>query len=932
MVNAAAVQASPSSSTPLPSGWEQSRTDEGLPYFVDHNNGTTEWTDPRIDFKFKHEEYKNIRFAAYRAVIKLRHVQMHTSLRKLSFRNLLDAIHNSMLAGRNDTFTSGEMLRCLTFAFELASISEPKECATHAVHWLLCVYDRLRTGAISAFDFKIGTSTLVSGQLADKFRYAFSLVDSDNDGMISQTQLAQYIVSLAKIVVDLAEMSADLDTSEEGINKTVTACFDAAHAQKDNKLPLKAFMHWMLADQSVIVFVPLLARFNYAESVVHNARCKVCGRNPIVGLRYRCLKCFGFDVCQTCFLSGREAQKHKVNHPLLEYCYPEKNALNVFGNRLKNVGKKWDWQLPASGDYISQSSDIDLLIARERMQATELAALPKKGVDVTEGGDDSNMRAMTAAEDQETHVLIGRLANRLGALGAEGEVAPATVQAGPTIIHQHIIQQAPPGSGSPRYDIGVQATEFLDAGTQTDFLAEPRRVAFDADEMDGAVMYAAGAGGLQVKNAVTPISPNSSVKPLDSTAGAGNVYNDPNYAALAGQAAMARPAVVASVPHQESVSDSTVEEYLAQAGLVGAAGSTLTAGKSIKRKSTLNRQNPNGLIEPSELELLAEEELLAASADLEAVVKHLNAVDDYEEPGFGEQLLQAARAIAESTSMLVSQAASTRRTNVGWSEDVADKAKAMHTAAAQLAEQIKTDAEGGQVSEEQLIATAKAVEAASDALLQVVDNEDETKFTPMAKEAKSTLRKARVQFDELVDFAETEAQADDDDDGTTISVSGENNDEFGPLSGLRQKGGSFTQRLTLKRQSIQDKAVADRWLRIMFAIEEEAGMDVPGVTEDNVLNEMPRRLKDGVLACHLLRAFLPDEASLEPVEPAPGTSLPTIRIMENLEKFLEGCKTLGVPEKSMCNIYDIMEGRRPIKVVNCLETVIALGNQKKTKF
>ena len=149
---------------------------------------------------------------------------------------------------------------------------------------------------------------------------------------------------------------------------------------------------------------------------------------------------------------------------------------------------------------------------------------------------------------------------------------------------------------------------------------------------------------------------------------------------------------------------------------------------------------------------------------------------------------------------------------------------------------------------------------------------------------------------------------------------------------MRKAGGSFTQRLTLKRQSLQDKTMANRWLRIMFAIEEEAGMDVPGVNENNVLQELPRRLQDGVLACHLLRAFLPDEQELQPFEATGSAALPTIRVMENLEKFLEGCKKLGVPEKSMCNIYDIMEGRRPLKVVNCLETVIALGNQKKTKF
>lgn len=36
--------------------------------------------------------------------------------------------------------------------------------------------------------------------------------------------------------------------------------------------------------------------------------------------RYRCLKCFNFDMCQNCFFSGRKAKNHKLTHPMQEYC------------------------------------------------------------------------------------------------------------------------------------------------------------------------------------------------------------------------------------------------------------------------------------------------------------------------------------------------------------------------------------------------------------------------------------------------------------------------------------------------------------------------------------------------------------------------------------------------------------------------------------
>ena len=38
--------------------------------------------------------------------------------------------------------------------------------------------------------------------------------------------------------------------------------------------------------------------------------------------RYRCLKCFNFDMCQECFFAGKGGRykNHKMTHPMQEYC------------------------------------------------------------------------------------------------------------------------------------------------------------------------------------------------------------------------------------------------------------------------------------------------------------------------------------------------------------------------------------------------------------------------------------------------------------------------------------------------------------------------------------------------------------------------------------------------------------------------------------
>lgn len=40
---------------PLPAGWEEAKTYDGKPYFIDHNSKNTSWVDPR-------DRYMNIQY------------------------------------------------------------------------------------------------------------------------------------------------------------------------------------------------------------------------------------------------------------------------------------------------------------------------------------------------------------------------------------------------------------------------------------------------------------------------------------------------------------------------------------------------------------------------------------------------------------------------------------------------------------------------------------------------------------------------------------------------------------------------------------------------------------------------------------------------------------------------------------------------------
>ena len=43
--------------------------------------------------------------------------------------------------------------------------------------------------------------------------------------------------------------------------------------------------------------------------------------------RYRCLKCFNYDLCQNCFFTGERNKGHKLAHPMQEYSFPVRQRL-----------------------------------------------------------------------------------------------------------------------------------------------------------------------------------------------------------------------------------------------------------------------------------------------------------------------------------------------------------------------------------------------------------------------------------------------------------------------------------------------------------------------------------------------------------------------------------------------------------------------------
>uniref|UniRef100_A0A8B9DEI3 Dystrotelin n=1 Tax=Anser cygnoides TaxID=8845 RepID=A0A8B9DEI3_ANSCY len=80
------------------------------------------------------------------------------------------------------------------------------------------------------------------------------------------------------------------------------------------------FLSWQRSEPALLLWLPTCYRLSASETVSHQVRCRVCKNFPITGLRYRCLKCLNFDLCQVCFFTGCLRKPHKRSHPVVEHC------------------------------------------------------------------------------------------------------------------------------------------------------------------------------------------------------------------------------------------------------------------------------------------------------------------------------------------------------------------------------------------------------------------------------------------------------------------------------------------------------------------------------------------------------------------------------------------------------------------------------------
>ncbi|XP_059409656.1 dystrophin isoform X1 [Carassius carassius] len=317
---------------------ERSISPNNVPYYINHQTQTTCWDHPKMAELYQSlADLNNVRFSAYRTAMKLRRMQKALCLDLLGMSAACEAFEQHNLKQNEQFMDIMQVINCLTSIYDRmeqqhSNLVNVPLCVDMCLNWLLNVYDTGRAGKIRTLSFKTGIICLCKAHLEDKYRFLFREVASAT-GFCDQRRLGLLLHDAIQIPRQLGEVAS---FGGSNIEPSVRSCFQFANNKPE--LEASVFLDWMRLEPQSMVWLPVLHRVAAAETAKHQAKCNICKECPIIGFRYRSLKHFNYDICQSCFFSGRVAKGHKMQYPMVEYCTPTTSGEDVrdFAKVLKN--------------------------------------------------------------------------------------------------------------------------------------------------------------------------------------------------------------------------------------------------------------------------------------------------------------------------------------------------------------------------------------------------------------------------------------------------------------------------------------------------------------------------------------------------------------------------------------------------------------------
>uniref|UniRef100_A0A6B0VD18 Putative dystrophin-like protein n=1 Tax=Ixodes ricinus TaxID=34613 RepID=A0A6B0VD18_IXORI len=300
--------------------WERQETGAGIPYYVSHRLEKTQWDHPEmVAIMDKLTSFNDIKYAAYRTGAKLICLQKEL---------LLSNVHVSMLPGvfgSRGLEGSGQQELLLGCSQAEAVLEELYRrapgvhqqkvplLAALALNLLQNLFDAKRKGTIQVVQMKVALFVLCAGRLLDKLKYMCGELQ-DGSQRIPLEGLEAFLHNISKVPELLGEK---LSFGAHLVPAAVESCRKLC---SQPSVPSDLFLGWLLREPQNLVWISTFYRMRSTENVAHPVKCGACKASPVVGLRYQCLQCLGYDLCQSCFLHGMISKNHSIKHRMQEHC------------------------------------------------------------------------------------------------------------------------------------------------------------------------------------------------------------------------------------------------------------------------------------------------------------------------------------------------------------------------------------------------------------------------------------------------------------------------------------------------------------------------------------------------------------------------------------------------------------------------------------
>ncbi|XP_006759515.1 PREDICTED: dystrotelin [Myotis davidii] len=199
-------------------------------------------------------------------------------------------------------------------AFKLRSVQTTCQHLIECYGFLFCT----GTGFLKLTPAAAALIALSGDSPLTKYRALFQLyAENKRGGYDAGARMTRR--TLRNLLTDLQQIPTVVGESRSlcSVESATRSCFQGvlSPAIKEEK-----FLSWLQSEPPILLWLPTCYRLSATEMATHPARCGICRNFPITGLRYRCLKCLNFDICQMCFLSGLHSKSHQTSHPVVEHC------------------------------------------------------------------------------------------------------------------------------------------------------------------------------------------------------------------------------------------------------------------------------------------------------------------------------------------------------------------------------------------------------------------------------------------------------------------------------------------------------------------------------------------------------------------------------------------------------------------------------------